>query len=403
MLISKKGHLLISLFFLIIYVPRESLWADLTSGAAPFFLDVNPGMGSNVSYLVIDDSSLGTAPVIFGWHYNGLTNPVTHTNWSGTDLLNGVISKLRGSPNQLSYSLGAYGLTVSYTFRGVTSITVDPLDSPVWSYWIKGGSEYVPYGDTGDFTFNAPATSWVISPNTSDTRWLTNGSFDGWTISPFSFIGASSDTHYYLDTTGSNQPVTFGTYSGAVPLSAVPPPIVPLPQTLSPFYPVANRAFSITPFGFQCPVASSGLPVTIETSPPGLVSLSNSKITMLGVGTVTLTASQVGNANFSPAAPVTTSFVIKRSFQTIRPFAPIASRVLSSTPFTISLPVSTSGLPVIVTASPSNRVSISGNTITMLGTGLVTMTASQGGTSNFYPASQVSTRFLIAPIRSFGK
>jgi hypothetical protein len=58
---------------------------------------------------------------------------------------------------------------------------------------------------------------------------------------------------------------------------------------------------------------------------------------------------------------------------------------------------------VIVTASPSNRVSISGNTITMLGTGLVTMTASQGGTSNFYPASQVSTRFLIAPIRSFGK
>ena len=398
MIINHKSLLL----FLIGMVELLGMAEAAVNTNSPVFYDVG-GTGANVSYLVFDETSLSANPIIYAWHYSGATNPATGTKWSGTDLLNAVMSATKGSATALTNTTGAYGLTTSFSIGSATSAVVNPLTSPVWTYWIKGGSEYEPYGGNTAFTFIVPSTNWIVSPNTSDTRWLTNGSYDAWTISPFSFIGASSDTHYYLDTTGSNQPVTFGTYSGAAPLSAVPPPIVPLPQTLSPFYPVANRAFSITPFGFQCPVASSGLPVTIETSPPGLVSLSNSKITMLGVGTVTLTASQVGNANFSPAAPVTTSFVIKRSFQTIRPFAPIASRVLSSTPFTISLPVSTSGLPVIVTASPSNRVSISGNTITMLGTGLVTMTASQGGTSNFYPASQVSTRFLIAPIRSFGK
>ena len=398
MIINHKSLLL----FLIGMVELLGMAEAAVNTNSPVFYDVG-GTGANVSYLVFDETSLSANPIIYAWHYSGATNPATGTKWSGTDLLNAVMSATKGSATALTNTTGAYGLTTSFSIGSATSAVVNPLTSPVWTYWIKGGSEYEPYGGNTAFTFIVPSTNWIVSPNTSDTRWLTNGSYDAWTISPFSFTGASSDTHYYLDTTGSNQPVTIGTYSGAAPLSAVPPPIVPLPQTLSPFYPVANRAFSITPFGFQCPVASSGLPVTIETSPPGLVSLSNSKITMLGVGTVTLTASQVGNANFSPAAPVTTSFVIKRSFQTIRPFAPIASRVLSSTPFTISLPVSTSGLPVIVTASPSNRVSISGNTITMLGTGLVTMTASQGGTSNFYPASQVSTRFLIAPIRSFGK
>lgn len=369
---------------------------------SPVVYDVG-GRGANVSYLVFDESSLSANPIIYAWHYSGATNPATGTNWCGTDLLNAVMSATKGSAMALTYTTGADGLTTSFSIGSATSAVVNPLTSPVWTYWIKGGSEYEPYGDNVAFTFNVPTFNWIVSPNTSDTRWLTNGSYDAWTISPFSFTGAFSDTQYYLDTTGSNQPVTFGTYSGAAPLSAVPPPVVPLAQTITPFATIANHSFSSAPFSIAAPVSSSGLPVTIVASPPGIVSISNSMITMLGIGTVTLTASQAGNANFSPASSVTTSFVIRRGFQTISPFAPIASRVMSNSPFTISLPVSTSGLPVTITASPANRVSIAGNTITLLGTGLVTLTASQGGTPNFYPASQVSTRFLIAPIRGVGR
>ena len=391
MLISKKGQLLLSLFFLIIFVPQELLWADLTSGAAPFFLDVNPGMGSNVSYLVIDDSSLGTAPVIFGWHYNGLTNPVTHTNWSGTDLLNGVISKLRGSPNQLSYSLGAYGLTVSYTFRGVTSITVDPLDSPVWSYWIKGGSEYVPYGDTGDFTFNAPATSWVISPNTSDTRWLTNGSFDGWTISPFSYLGAASDTTHYTDLKGGDEPVTFGTYTGQPPLSRALA-FLSGPQTIS-FDPPATASFGQGPL-LLAATASSGLAVAYSSSNTKVAKITGSQVTILGAGSTTITASQRGNTNWNAAPSVSRPLVVAKGSQSLT-FAPDATRAFVAGKRFGLVATAASGRPVTFTSDHPNILAVYGSKAIMRGTGTVTVTASQAGNANWNAAAPVSRSIII--------
>jgi hypothetical protein len=104
---------------------------------------------------------------------------------------------------------------------------VDPLASPVWTYWIQGGGEYVPYGDSGDFFFNVPTDAWTISPGSSDTRYIANGSYDAWTISAFSYAGVASDTHYYTDLSGNTQAVTFGTYAGDQPLSkitAIPEP-----------------------------------------------------------------------------------------------------------------------------------------------------------------------------------
>jgi sugar lactone lactonase YvrE len=53
--------------------------------------------------------------------------------------------------------------------------------------------------------------------------------------------------------------------------------------------------------------ASSGLPVSYTVSGPA--TLSGSTLTVVGVGTVTVTASQSGDANFVAATPVTQSFV----------------------------------------------------------------------------------------------
>jgi hypothetical protein len=94
---------------------------------------------------------------------------------------------------------------------------VDPLSSPVWTYWIQGGSEFVEFGDEGSFSF-VVGNSLIISPANWDTRYLSNGSYDIWTITPFSYSGAPSDTHAYTDISGQTQTVTFGTYEGSAPV-----------------------------------------------------------------------------------------------------------------------------------------------------------------------------------------
>ena len=180
-------------------------------------ITIHLGIGTNVSYLAFDESTLGPKPIIYAWHYNNLTNsdgtPRTRT---GTDLLNAVISETAGTTWALSYTIGAYGLTTSYTIGSVPSTTVDPLDSPVWTYWIKGGTEFVEYGDEGSFTFSV-GNSFIVSPSYSDTRYLSNGSYDAWTISPYSYTGTTSDTRYFTDILGDTQSVSDGVYSGPAP------------------------------------------------------------------------------------------------------------------------------------------------------------------------------------------
>jgi len=184
-------------------------------------ITVNLGSGANVSYLVFNESTLSPAPIIYAWRYNGETNS-SGFPWSGTDLLEGVIKESASTSYALGYTTGAYGLIATFSI-GSNSSTTDPLSSPVWAYWIMGGSAHVPWGDNSDFSFNPSPFSWVVSPANYDTRWLQNGSYDGWTLSPFSYTGAAGDTSYYTDVNGIVQPVTFGTYSGEAPLS-IPEP-----------------------------------------------------------------------------------------------------------------------------------------------------------------------------------
>ncbi len=188
-------------------------------------ITVNLGSGANVSYLAFNESTLSPAPIIYAWRYDGPTNS-SGNPWSGTDLLEGVIKESASTSYALGYTTGVYGLITTFSI-GSYSSTINPLASPVWAYWIMGGSEYVPYGDNGDFSFNASPLNWVVSPANYDTRWLQNGSYDGWTLSPFSYTGAPGDTSYYTDVNGIVQPVTFGTYSGEPPLS------IPEPSSLA--------------------------------------------------------------------------------------------------------------------------------------------------------------------------
>ena len=230
-ILGQAFHWKTSLLLIFCALISSHIHATLSVTESSDSITIHLGSGSNVSYLAFTEFSLNPKSIIYAWHYDGLTNPDGSPR-TGYDLFNAVATETAGSPWALSYSTGASGLTTSFTIGSATSRVVNPLSTPVWTYWIQHGSEYVAWGDYDEelqdytsFTFSV-GDSWVVSPAYWDTRYISNGSYDVWTITPFSYTGAASDTHYYTDTSGKVQTVTFGTYEGSAPVLRRPPAVV---------------------------------------------------------------------------------------------------------------------------------------------------------------------------------
>ncbi len=79
------------------------------------------------------------------------------------------------------------------------------------------------------------------------------------------------------------------------------------PQTIT-FAPPATLYQTQSPYALSA-TATSGLPVTL-TYVSGPATLSGSVLSLTGIGTVKLTATQAGNGSFAPAAAVTRSIVV---------------------------------------------------------------------------------------------
>jgi uncharacterized repeat protein (TIGR01451 family) len=80
-------------------------------------------------------------------------------------------------------------------------------------------------------------------------------------------------------------------------------------QTIT-FPPIATQTYPVAPITLNA-TASSGLAVSYTASGPATVS--GNILTITGGGSVTVQATQAGNANYSPAAPVSQTFVVNQA------------------------------------------------------------------------------------------
>ena len=80
------------------------------------------------------------------------------------------------------------------------------------------------------------------------------------------------------------------------------------PQTIS-FAAPAGKLLSDAPFSLSAS-ASSGLTLSYTSSNPAVATVSGSSVTVVGVGTTTITASQAGNASFSAAVSVNQALAV---------------------------------------------------------------------------------------------
>ena len=133
--------------------------------------------------------------------------------------------------------------------------------------------------------------------------------------------------------------------------------------------------------------SSSSLALSYASSDLSVATVSGSTVTLIGVGATTITASQSGNANYNAAADVPQTLTVTKGSQTIT-FSSLPSKAFGDPAFALTGSVA-SGLSLSYISSNTSVATISGNTVTIVGAGSTTITASQAGNANYTAATDV--------------
>ena len=141
-----------------------------------------------------------------------------------------------------------------------------------------------------------------------------------------------------------------------------------------------NAAFNLSA------TSSAGLTVSYTSSATGVATISGKKVTIVGAGTSTITASQSGNDLWNAAANVTATLTVNKAAQTLT-FSP-ASPVFGADVTSYTVTASGNGSPTITYSSGNTAIATinSGSGAMARGTtgyGTVTITAVAAETANY--------------------
>ena len=163
-------------------------------------------------------------------------------------------------------------------------------------------------------------------------------------------------------------------------------------QTLA-FAEIPARKFGDSPWQLAA-TASSKLSPVYTSSNTSVAIVSGNKISIVGVGSVVITAAQAGDSKWNAAAPLKRNLVVSKGDQQIIFPKPADRTFVKNAQFVLAATVN-SGLPVTFASSNPNILSISGNTATVLAKGKVTITASQNGNSKYNQAIPIAREIII--------
>jgi photosystem II stability/assembly factor-like uncharacterized protein len=170
-------------------------------------------------------------------------------------------------------------------------------------------------------------------------------------------------------------------------------------QTVA-FAPIPDHTYGDADFAVS-PTASSGLPVGVAEEGGSNCHVIGTTVHITGAGSCSIDATQGGNANYNAAPTVTRTFAIGKEGQTIV-FPAIPNQVLGVPDFEIGatsdsrLPITFSVVsgPCTVAPGSSDYSAI----VHLTGAGTCAIKASQGGDSNWLPATGVTQSFQIAAL-----
>ncbi len=154
------------------------------------------------------------------------------------------------------------------------------------------------------------------------------------------------------------------------------------------FNAITPPMYGDAPFSVSATSASSGpIAYTVMSGP---ATISGSMVSVTGLGTVVLGATQAAFGGYG-LATATTHFVVAPQPPALS-FATIAPKATGSAPFQVSVTSPSAG--AVTYSVASGPATISGSTVTITGTGTVILSASQAASGNFASAT-TTTSFNI--------
>jgi uncharacterized repeat protein (TIGR03803 family) len=165
-------------------------------------------------------------------------------------------------------------------------------------------------------------------------------------------------------------------------------------QTIT-FAALDDRTILDEPFELTA-TASSGLPVSYSSSNTAVATVSGSTVTIVGLGSTQITATQAGDAEFVAAPSVEQTLNVVKVPQTIT-FAVLEEKFINDAPFNLTA-TSTSGLSISYASSNTAVATVSGSTVTIIGIGTTTITASQAGNGTYAAATSVDRTLSVVKV-----
>jgi hypothetical protein len=144
--------------------------------------------------------------------------------------------------------------------------------------------------------------------------------------------------------------------------------------------------------------STSDLAVTFESADAAVATVNGNTITIVGVGSTEITASQPGNEIYTAAVPVMRTLVVKKLSQSIT-FESISDKMVDDPDFELIVS-SSSGLPVTLVSSNQAVATISDNVVNIVGPGSTTITATQTGNNTYGAATAVQQQFSVTANQS---
>jgi hypothetical protein len=394
---------------------------------------VRGGFGYQYAYGVAYGNRLWVA-VGSGMNGNAIMSSINGINWigrgsAGFSVANGVAYGQDGSGNKLWVAVGTGGNTIAtspdgitWTGRGKTVFTSEGKSvtyaNGLWVATGTGGRTIATSTDGINWTGkNNPLTSigrGVVGPTKSSL--LTNYYLPTKTIADASFniIPPTSNNYGAFTYTSSNTAVatiigskinivgvgtstitavqeeTFSYLSGTNTATFQVIQSTEGTETVLSDFSVPTKIIGDASFNIVVPTTNSDGAFIYTSSNIAVATIVGSTVTIVGVGTSTISAIQLMTSTYA-SATITAPFVVNQITTVLSNFS-VPTKTFGDVSFGIVAPTSNGNGSFSYASSDTTVVTISGDRITVIGGGSSTITATQASTTNYTSAT------ITAPI-----
>ncbi|WP_162303814.1 Ig-like domain-containing protein [Paracnuella aquatica] len=157
---------------------------------------------------------------------------------------------------------------------------------------------------------------------------------------------------------------------------------------LSAFAPI-NKTYGDAAFELTAPTSASNGSFTYTSSNTSVAGINANMVNITGAGTATITATQAETANYK-AATITATITVAKAIPAIGNIAAI-NKTYGDAAFALVAPTSNSTGAFTYSSSNTAVATVNGNTVTIVGAGTATITATQAPDNNYLQGSVATT------------